>query len=136
MFKKHDFEIFYLWTFEIIQKFSQKMKNFKNFFHVRVDTSVIVNYIKKNFKNIYFLAKFFSWSTDAHCDEKYLYWKIFWLQRKIDDAKLEYVSVRVQKLVFSSKLTIELVKTNFWTQTPTHLKGAPSIFLCKQKILQ
>ena len=89
------------------------MKNFKKFFHVRVDTSVIVNNIKKNFKSIYFLAKFLSWSADVHCDEKNFYCKIFCLHRKLDDAKLEYVSVRVQKLVFSSKHTIELVKTNF-----------------------
>ena len=89
------------------------MKNFKIFFHVRVNTSVIVNNIKKNFKNFYFLAKFLSWSADAQCDEKNFYCKIFCLQRKLDDAKLEYVSVGVQKLIFSSKHTIELVKTNF-----------------------
>ena len=89
------------------------MKNFKKFYHVRVGTSVIVNNIKKDFKKFYFLAKFLSWSTDAHCDEKNFHCKIFCLQRKLDDAKLEYVSVGVQKLIFSSKHTIELVKTNF-----------------------
>ena len=89
------------------------MKNFKIFFHVRVDTSLIVNNIKKNFKMFYFLAKFLSWSADAHCEEKNFYCKILCLQRKLYDAKLEYVSVGVQKLVFRSKHTIELVKTNF-----------------------
>ena len=89
------------------------MKNFEIFFHVRMDTSVIVNNIKKDFKKFSFLAKFLSWSADAHCDEKNFHCKILCLQRKLDDAKLEYVSVGIQKLVFSSKHTIELVKTNF-----------------------
>ena len=34
------------------------MKNFEIFFDVHMDTSVIVNNIKKNFKIIHFLAKF------------------------------------------------------------------------------
>ena len=51
-------EIFYRWTFEIIQKFGQKMKNFKTFFDVHMDTSVIENNIKKNFEIFYFWAKF------------------------------------------------------------------------------
>ena len=53
------------------------MKNFKKFFHVQVDTSVIVNNIKKYFKNFYFLAKFLSWGADAHCDEKNFIAKFF-----------------------------------------------------------
>ena len=89
------------------------MKNFKNFFHVRVDTSVIVNNIKKDFKNFYFLAKFLSWSADAHYDEKNFYCKIFCLQRKIDGAPLRCVGVCVQKLVFTNSIVCLLLKTNF-----------------------
>ena len=81
-------EIFYRWTFEIIQKFGQKMKNFKTFFDVHMDTSVIVNSIKKNFKFFYFLAKFFSWSANAHFDEKKFWCKIFCLQNKSDFTDL------------------------------------------------
>ena len=55
----------YRWTFEIIQKFGQKMKNFENFFGVHMDTSAIVNNVKKNFKIFNFLAKFFSWLVTA-----------------------------------------------------------------------
>ena len=51
-------EIFYRWTFEIIQKFGQKMKNFEIFFDVHMDTSVIENDIKKNFEIFYFWVKF------------------------------------------------------------------------------
>ena len=89
------------------------MNNFEIFFDVHMDTSVIVNNIKKNFKIFHFLAKFLSWNADAHSDEINFYCKIVCLQRILDDAKLEYISVGVQKLVFSSKHTIELVKTNF-----------------------
>ena len=48
--KKPIWKKFYRWTFEEIQKFGQKMKNFENFFDVHMDTSVIVNDIKTNFK--------------------------------------------------------------------------------------
>ena len=52
---------FYRWTFEEIQKFGQKTKNFEIFLDVHMDTSVIVNNFKKNFKMFNFLAKFLSW---------------------------------------------------------------------------
>ena len=61
--KMESFEKIHRWTFEIIQKFGQKMKNFEIFFDVYMDTSVIVNNIKKNFKIFHFLAKFFPWSA-------------------------------------------------------------------------
>ena len=41
------------------------MKNFKIFFNEHMDTSLIVNNIKKNFKILDFLAKFFPWSAHA-----------------------------------------------------------------------
>ena len=41
------------------RKFGQKMKKFEIFFDVHMDTSVIVNNIKKIFKIFNFLAKFF-----------------------------------------------------------------------------
>ena len=106
-------EIFYRWTFEIIQKFGPKMKNFKTVFDVHMDISVIVNDIKKNLKCLYFLAKFFSWSANAHYHEKNFWCKIFCLQNKSDITDLRYVSVVIKKLVFSSTSVCLLVKTNF-----------------------
>ena len=41
-----------------------------------------------------------------------------------------------QKLVFSTRHKIILLKTNFWTRTATYLKFVSSNFLSKQKILQ
>ena len=58
-------EIFYRWTFEIIQKFGQKMKNFKSFFDVHMDTSVIDYDIKKNFNF------FISWPNFFHGAQKH-----------------------------------------------------------------
>ena len=46
------------------------MKNFEIFFDVHMDTSVIVNDIKKIFKFFYFLAKFLSWSVNATYNKK------------------------------------------------------------------
>ena len=56
------------------------MKNFETFFDVHMDTSVIVNDIKKNFKIFYFLAKFFSWIANAHYDEKKFCCKSFYFE--------------------------------------------------------
>ena len=89
------------------------MKNFEIFFHVRIDTSVIVNNIKKYSKNFPFLAKVLPWSADAHYDKKKFYCKIFCLQRKIDGAPLRCVGVCVQKLVFTNSIVCLLLKTNF-----------------------
>ena len=41
-----------------------------------------------------------------------------------------------QKLVFSTRHKIILLKTNFWTHKVTYLKFVPSNFFSKQKILQ
>ena len=68
--KIKSFEKIHRWTFEIIQKFGRKMKNFEIFFDVYMDTSVIVNNIKKNFKIFHFLAKFFPWSAHAQSLKK------------------------------------------------------------------
>ena len=59
-FKIENFEKFHRWTLEIIKKFGQKMKNFEKIFDVYMDTNVIVNDIKKNFKIFHFLTKFLS----------------------------------------------------------------------------
>ena len=53
------------------------MKNFKKIFDVHMDTSVIVNDIKKDFKYHYFLAKFLLWRANPHYDEKNFCCKIF-----------------------------------------------------------
>ena len=53
------------------------MKNFKIFFDVHMDTSVIVNNIKKKFQNFNFLAKFFAWSAHAQSLEKIIFAKKF-----------------------------------------------------------
>ena len=74
--KIKSFEKIYRWTFEIIQKFGRKMKNFEIFFDVYMDKSVIVNNIKKKFKIFHFLVKFMSWSANAHYDEKNFWSKI------------------------------------------------------------
>ena len=71
------------WTFEIIQKFGRKMKNFEIFFDVYMNKSVIVNNVKKNFKIFHFLAKFFPWSAHARslrkifCAKKFIFVHIF-----------------------------------------------------------
>ena len=75
--KINSFEKIHQWTFEIIQKFGRKMKNFEKFFDVYMDTSVIVNNIKKNFKIFHFLAKFFPWN--AHAQPA----KIFFFRQKV-----------------------------------------------------
>ena len=54
-------EIFWLAIFEKIQKFGQKTYKFKKSFDEHMDTSVIVDNIKKNFKIFEFLAKFSCW---------------------------------------------------------------------------
>ena len=53
------------------------MKNFEIFFDVHMDTSVIVNNIKKNFKIFHFLAKFFPWSAHAQPLKNFLFAKKF-----------------------------------------------------------
>ena len=63
---------FYWWTFKEIQKFGRKMKNFKNFFDVHMDASVIVNNIKKKFKIVRF-EKIHWWTFE----ERTLTWPIF-----------------------------------------------------------
>ena len=75
--KKPILKKFYWWTFEIIQKFDRKMKNFEIFFDEHMDTSVIVNNIKKNFKIFDFLAKFFPWSAHAQSPKKKFFAKKF-----------------------------------------------------------
>ena len=46
------------------------MKNFEIFFDVHMDTNVVVNNIKKNFKIFHFLAKFFPWSAHTQSLKK------------------------------------------------------------------
>ena len=53
------------------------MKNFKIFFDEHMDTSMIVNNIKKNFKIPDFLAKFFPWSVHGQPNEKFFFAKNF-----------------------------------------------------------
>ena len=76
-FKIENFEKIHRWTLEKIQKFGQKMKNFEIFFDVHMDTSVIVDNIKKNFKIFHFLVKFFPWSTHAQPLKKFFSTKKF-----------------------------------------------------------
>ena len=99
-----------------------------------MDTNVIVNDIKKSFKIFHFFAKFMSWSANAHYDEKNFWFKILCFEWKLDSA-MRYVVVGIQKLVFSSKHTIVLLKTNFLMPTLTYLKSITSDLFCKQKIL-
>ena len=80
--KIKSFEKIHRWTFEIIQKFGQKMKNFEIFFDVYMDTSVIVNNIKKNLNFFHFMTKFFSWNANVQSDEKNFCCKIFSLLKK------------------------------------------------------
>ena len=44
---------------------------------ISMDTSMVVNKIKKNFKIFHFLAKFFSWSAHALPSKKFLFAKKF-----------------------------------------------------------
>ena len=53
------------------------MKNFKNFFDVHMDASVIVNNIKKKFKIFNFLAKIFPWSAHAQSLKNFFFAKKF-----------------------------------------------------------
>ena len=76
-FKIDNFEKIHRWTLEIIQKFGQKMTNFEIFFDVHMDTSVIVDNIKKNFKIFHFLAKFFPWSAHGQLLKKIFFVKKF-----------------------------------------------------------
>ena len=112
-FKKQQNQLFYRWTFEIIQKFSQKIKNFEIFFDAHIDTIVIVNNIKKNFKIFHFWAKFLLWGANRHFDEKYFCCKNFVLHKKLDGTNIRSGCVCVQKLVFSSEFGCLLIKTNF-----------------------
>ena len=68
---------FYRWTFEEIEKFGQKTKNFEIFLNVHMVTSVIVSNIKKIFKIFNFLAKFFPWSAHAQPQKKIFFAKKF-----------------------------------------------------------
>ena len=112
-FKKQRNQIFYRWTFEIIQKFGQKIKNFEIFFDAHMDTIVIVNDIKKNFKIFYFWAKFLLWGANRHFDEKYFCFKNFGLPINLDGTNMRSDGVCVQKLVFISEFGCLLIKTNF-----------------------
>ena len=56
--------------------------------------------------------------------------------KKLDGVNMTYDNVCIQKLIFSSRLTILLLKTNFFKHKPTHLIFLPSNFSNKQKILQ
>ena len=49
------------------------MKNFEIFFDEHMDTSVIDNNIKKNFKIFDFLAKFFPWSAHAQPQKNFFF---------------------------------------------------------------
>ena len=49
------------------------MKNFEIYFDEHMDTSVIDNNIKKNFKIFDFLAKFFPWSAHAQPQKKFFF---------------------------------------------------------------
>ena len=53
------------------------MKNFEKFFDVHMDTNVIVDNIKKNFKIFNFLAKFFPWSAHAQSPKEIFFSKKF-----------------------------------------------------------
>ena len=66
--KINSFAKIHRWTYEIIQKFGRKMKNFENFFDVYLDTSVIVNNLKKNFKIFHFSAKFLNYLEGPSVD--------------------------------------------------------------------
>ena len=44
------------------------MKNFEKFFDVHMDTSAIVNNVKKNFKIFHFLAKFLNYLEGPSVD--------------------------------------------------------------------
>ena len=59
------------------KKFGQKMKIFEIFFDVHMDTSVIVDNLKKNFKIFHFLAKFFPWSAHGQLLKKIFFVKKF-----------------------------------------------------------
>ena len=76
-FKIENFEKIYRWTLEIIQKFGRKTKNFEIFFDVHMDTSVIVDNLKKKFKIFYFLAKFFPWGAHGQLLTKHFFAKKF-----------------------------------------------------------
>ena len=59
--KMESFEKIHRWTFEIIQKFGQKMKNFEIFFDIIDNHACVHMHIKKNFKIFHFLAKFLNY---------------------------------------------------------------------------
>ena len=90
--KIESFEKIHRWTFEIIQKFGQKMKKFEN---VYTDTCAIVNHIKKNFKIFHFLAKFFNYLKGPQIE----YFKIMFF--KLRNAQLSF---RKFNLFWSLKL--------------------------------
>ena len=81
-------EIFWRAIFEKIQKFAQKMKNFKIFFDEHMDTSVIVNDIKKDLEIFHFSAKFLCWIAKIQCDKKYFCCKILDFPKKWDSENL------------------------------------------------
>ena len=59
--KMESFEKIHRWTFEIIQKFGQKMKNFKIFFENIINHTCVHLHIEKNSKIFHFLAKFLNY---------------------------------------------------------------------------
>ena len=97
-----------------------------------MDTSVIVDIIKKNFEIFDFLARFLCWIAKEKCDEKIFCCKILGSLIKWDGENMKYVGDFTQKLVFATLLQ----KTNFWKNTLTYVIFSPSHFLGEPKILQ
>ena len=56
--KIESFEKIHRWTFEKIQKFGRKMKNFEIFFDIIDNHTCVHMLVKKNFKIFHFSAKF------------------------------------------------------------------------------
>ena len=66
--KMESFEKIHRWTFEIIQKFGQKMKNFEIFFDIIDNHTCVHMHIKKNFKIFHFSAKFLNYLKGPSVD--------------------------------------------------------------------
>ena len=78
-----------------------------------MDTNVVDNNIKKNFKIFHFLAKFLSANANASTDEKNFCCKIFSLIEKLYCTNMRYVGLCFKKLVFSNRVVSLLPKVNF-----------------------
>ena len=66
--KINSFEKIHRWTFEIIKKFGQKMKNFEIFFDINDNHTFVHIHIKKNFKIFHFSAKFLNFLEGPSVD--------------------------------------------------------------------